>query len=124
MLDTSTTFSTPSGGQRTQTGDVSYISVGPYARFGPQHGRIQPYGYLSMLWAWNNGDFTVDGQSDERSHDTWRGGIGGGLLYQLRPGFALRADGMYSTTLKDNDADEHVRWKFGLMVRPGAFYAP
>jgi hypothetical protein len=114
QLDTETQYSAG-----TQTGDITYLSVGPYMRIGPNTGKIRPYGYLSALFAWNMGDFTFDGQTEERTHDTWRGGIGGGLLYQLRPGFHLRADGMYSTTLKDNDADEHIRWKLGLMFLPG-----
>ncbi len=116
MLETTTQYA---GG--TQVGDISYLSVGPYMRIGPNTGKIRPYGYLSALFAWNMGDFTFGSQTEDRTHETWRGGIGGGLLYLLRPGFALRGEGMYSTTLKDNDADEHVRWKLGLMIEPGAF---
>ena len=118
-LDVRTPISTIQNPMGVRTGDVNYFAFGPYVRFHPRTKRFQPYGLLSALYAWNEADFEFDGETDHRTHETWRAGFGGGFQYHLNPKLAVRADGMYSTTFQDNDADDHIRWKFGLLYRPG-----
>lgn len=121
MRDVRSGFPSVLNPQQVQTADVSFLSVGPYLRVGPQRGRILPYGLLSMDYTWNDGDFQLNGLSEQREHTTWRGGFGGGILYPIHPRIVLRGEGKYSTTFEDNDADDHIRWKFGLMYRAGGY---
>jgi hypothetical protein len=76
-----------------------------------------------MDYTWNDGDFELDGLSESREHSTWRPGFGGGILYPFHPRIAIRAEGKYSTTFEDNDADDHIRWKLGVMFGGGGRYA-
>ncbi len=121
-LDTRTSYLAEGDLVRMQTGDISYLAVGPYVRFHPRTGRFQPYGKLSTLFAWNEADFESEGVTEHRTHDTWRAGFGGGVQYNVNPKLAVLAEGTYSTTFKSNDADDHARWKFGVLYRPGGFH--
>src|SRR5687768_570185 len=108
--------------QGLQTGDLDYYEVGVNAKIGvPTTGRVWPYATVALHRTWNKGDFAIDGLSDHRVHKTRRDGVGAGLDYYPRPNWGLRLEGLYSSTFEDNDADEHIRWKFGFLYRPGAY---
>lgn len=118
MINTQTQF-----GNQTQTGDITYLSVGPYARYNLASLDVGPmdlwfFGMAMAAYAWNMGDFTTDGLSEERDHDTWRGEFGGGLYHfsRSRLGFMLQA--LYSLTGDDPDAEEHIRFGAGIIFRP------
>ena len=108
--------------QGLQTGDLDYYEAGINAKIGvPTKGRVWPYATVALHRTWNKGDFTIGNQSDHRVHKTRRDGIGAGLDYYPRPNWGLRLEGMYSSTFEDNDADEHIRWKLGVMYRIGGY---
>lgn len=107
--------------QGRQTGDLDYYELGGSARLGPpQQGPVWPYVVLALHRTWNHADFTLGGITDHRLHKTRRDGLGLGLDYRATPRVGFRFEGLYSTTLEDDDADEHVRWKFGLLYSPTA----
>jgi hypothetical protein len=105
-----------------QTGDLAYYEVGVNAKLGiPTRGRIWPYATVGLYRTWNEGDFERDGLSENRSHATRRDGLGAGFDYDAGPNWGLRFEGLYSSTFEDGDADEHIRWKFGFLYRPGGY---
>lgn len=118
QMETKTSF-----GNLLQTGDINYYSVGPYTRVDLGKGfrtgmTIVPFLELALAYAWNRGDFSVDGLSEQREHETWRGEFGGGLYHYSTPNFGIILQALYSTTGEDNDADEHVRIGGGILWRP------
>src|SRR5688572_17837002 len=118
QMETKTSF-----GSLVQTGDINYYSVGPYARADLGKGfrtgmRIVPFLELALAYAWNRGDFSVDGLSEEREHETWRGEFGGGLYHFSTPNFGIILQALYSTTGEDNDAGGHIRGGGGIIWRP------
>jgi hypothetical protein len=118
QMETKTSF-----GSLLQTGDINYYSVGPYTRVDLGKGfrtgmTIVPFLELALAYAWNRGDFSVDGLSEQREHETWRGEFGGGLYHYSTPNFGIILQALYSTTGEDNDADEHFRIGGGILWRP------
>ena len=106
-----------------QTGDLDYWEVGINAKLGiPTKGRFWPYATFALARTWNKADFEIDGLSDHRVHKTRRDGIGAGFDYYTRSNLGFRFEGLYSSTFEDNDADEHIRWKFGLLYVLGGTY--
>jgi hypothetical protein len=105
--------------QGIQTGDLTYREIGGNMKITLPFGEsARPYATVAILRSWSKGDFEIEGLSEERTHNTTRSGIGGGLDYWARPQWGLRLEGLYVTTFEDNDAGEHVRWRVGAMFRP------
>jgi len=116
-METELTFS-----EGVQTGDLDYYEYGVNAKLGiPTRGRIWPYATLALHRTINKADFELDGLSDHRVHHTRRDGLGAGFDYNAGPNWGVRVEGLYSSTFDDNDADEHIRWKFGVLYRPGRY---
>jgi uncharacterized cupredoxin-like copper-binding protein len=106
--------------QGRQTGEIDYYRLGLNAKVGRSTtGRFWPYGAIGWYRGWNKGDFEIDGLSDHRVHKTSLVGIGAGFDYWASPKVGLRFEGLYSSTFDDPDADEHIRWKFGLLYGVG-----
>jgi hypothetical protein len=113
-MDTDVTF--PEG---VQTGDIRYYELGGNVKIGPPGDRrIRPYLTFGLFRTWNKADFTLAGESEYRLHKTRRDGFGAGLDYWATPRVGFRFEGLYSSTFEDHDADEHIRWKLGLLYRP------
>ena len=103
--------------QGLQTGEIDYYPLGLNAKVGPSTaGRFWPYGTVGWYRSWNKGDFELNGLSDHRVHKTSLVGLGAGFDYDAGPRWALRFEGLYSSTFDDPDADEHIRWKGALPV--------
>ncbi|MGH7565728.1 MAG: hypothetical protein ACREK2_02765 [Gemmatimonadota bacterium] len=101
------------------TGQLDYYEIGGTAKLGPPtRGPVWPYVIMGLYHGWNHADFEQDGLSDHRLHKTGRVGLGAGLYYWAALAWGLRFEGLYNTTFEDGDADEHIRWKLGLMFRP------
>lgn len=106
-------------GGEIQTGGMDYYELGFTTRIGPRLGdRFRPYAAFGLYRAWNKADFALAGVTDHRVHKTRRDGVGLGFDYWPGSRWGLRTEGLYSSTFEDDDADEHVRWKFGLLYRP------
>jgi hypothetical protein len=45
-------------------------------------------------------------------------GLGGGIDVRAGDRVCVRFEGLYNSTFEDGDADEHIRWKVGLMFHP------
>lgn len=102
-----------------QTGEIDYYEIGATARIGPRIGpSFRPYLALGLFRAWNKADFSFDAARESRDHVTRRDGIGAGFDYWPGERWGARFEGLYSSTFEDDDADEHVRWKLGLLYRP------
>jgi acylphosphatase len=101
------------------TGNLDYYELGGSAKLGaPRRGPIWPFVVAGLVHSWNHMDFEQDGLSEHRLHKTWRAGLGAGVDYLPAPTWGLRFEGLYNTTFDDEDADEHIRWKLGLMYLP------
>lgn len=105
-----------------QIGDLRYYEFGGNLKIGPPDvGQvIWPYVIFGLYRTWNKADFTLGNQTEYSLHKTRRDGLGAGFDYRVRPNLDLRVEGLYSSTFEDDDADEHIRWKFGLNYRPFA----
>lgn len=102
-----------------QTGKLDYYEVGFTARVGPgEFGPVSPYLALGLYRTWNEADFTLGDLTEHRSHVTRRDGLGLGFDYWVGDRLGVRAEGLYSSTFKESDADEHIRWNVGLVYRP------
>lgn len=101
-----------------QTGELDYVEIGATARIGPWVGdRFRPYAAFGLFRAWNDAEFELGGATEKRDHVTRRDGLGLGFDYWPGNRWGMRAEGLYSSTFEDDDADEHIRWKLGLMYR-------
>lgn len=106
--------------QGLQTGELDFYRLGVNAKVGPStKGRFWPYATVGWSRGWNKGDFELDGLSDHRVHKTSLVGLGAGFDYDVGPSWAVRFEGLYSSTFEDPDADEHIRWKGALLWRVG-----
>lgn len=113
-METETRF-----GDRIQTGNLDYWEIGATGRFGPWIGqRFRAYALFGLFRAWNKAEFSFDAARESRDHVTRRDGLGAGFDYWAGDRLGLRFEGMYSSTFEDDDADEHLRWKLGLLYRP------
>jgi hypothetical protein len=106
-----------------QTGEIDYFSVGPYARvnlfsldMGPMD--LWFFGMAMAAYAWNRGDFTVNGSSESRTQETWRGEFGGGFYHFSTSMWGFMFQALYSMTGDDVDAEEHFRLGGGVILRP------
>jgi hypothetical protein len=103
-----------------QTGELDYYEVGGTAAVGAplDDGPIQPYAKVGYYHAWNHLDLLFGDSSEHRLHKTNRVGLGGGIDVRAGDRVCVRFEGLYNSTFEDGDADEHIRWKVGLMFHP------
>lgn len=101
--------------QGLQTGDLTYLEFGGNVKLHvPLEGALSPYATFAILRAQIEGDFELEGLTEQRTHESARGGIGAGFDYRITPLWGLRVEGLYNTTFEDSDAADHLRWRLAM----------
>jgi hypothetical protein len=101
--------------QGLQTGDLTYLEFGGNVKLHvPLEGALSPYATFAILRAQIEGDFELEGLTEQRTHESARGGIGAGFDYRITPLWGLRVEGLYNTTFEDSDAADHLRWRLAV----------
>jgi hypothetical protein len=101
--------------QGLQTGDLTYLEFGGNVKLHvPLEGALSPYATFAILRAQIEGDFELEGLTEQRTHESARGGIGAGFDYRFTPLWGLRVEGLYNTTFEDSDAADHLRWRLAV----------
>lgn len=101
--------------QGLQTGDLTYLEFGGNVKLHvPLEGAVSPYATFAFLRAQSEGDFELEGLTEQRTYESARGGIGAGFDYRITPLWGLRAEGLYNTTFEDSDAADHLRWRLAV----------
>ena len=110
--------------QGLQRGDLSYLEVGGSLKIRiPIDAPITPFATASVLGAWIDGDFDLEGQVEARTHETMRAGLGGGFDYWGTPKWGFRLEAVYNTTFESDDAADHIRYGIGVLYSPGGMGA-
>jgi hypothetical protein len=101
--------------QGLQTGDLTYLEFGGNVKvFVPLEGALSPYATFAILRAQSEGDFELEGLTEQRTYESKRDGIGAGFDYRITPLWGFRVEGLYNTTFEDSDAAEHLRLRLAL----------
>ncbi|HET9333945.1 MAG TPA: outer membrane beta-barrel protein [Gemmatimonadota bacterium] len=110
--------------QGLQRGDVSYLEVGGSLKIRiPIDAPITPFATASILGAWFDGDFDLEGLVEARTHEAMRAGLGGGFDYWGTPNWGVRLEAVYNTTFEQDDAADHIRYGIGVLYSPGGMGA-
>jgi hypothetical protein len=105
--------------QGLQTGDLTYFEFGGNVKvFLPVEGPLSPYATFAILRAQSEGDFELEGLTEQRTYESKRDGIGAGFDYRATPMWGFRAEGLYNTTFEDSDAADHIRWRLAVTYVP------
>ena len=105
--------------QGLQRGDLSYLEVGGSlkVRF-PTGGDFRPFVAASLLGAWIDGDFDLEGVTEARTHEVARAGLGGGFDYWAAPKWGFRLEAIYDTSFEQDDGLDNIRYGFSFLYSP------
>ena len=110
--------------QGLQRGDLSYFEAGGTLKVRiPIDADVIPYVTASLLGAWIDGDFDLEGLTESRTHETARTALGAGLDYWATPEWGFRLEAAYNTTFEQDDAADHIRYGIGVLYSPGGMGA-
>lgn len=105
--------------QGLQRGDLSYLEAGGSLKVRiPIDADVIPYVSASLLGAWIDGDFDLEGLTEARTHSTARTALGAGLDYWATPEWGFRLEAAYNTTFEQDDAAEHLRFGASVLFSP------
>ena len=101
--------------QGLQSGDLTYLEFGGNVKaFIPLDGPVSPYATVAFLRAQSEGDFELEGLTEQRTYESARAGIGAGFDYRFTPLWGFRAEGLYNSAFEDSDAADHLRLRIAV----------
>jgi hypothetical protein len=107
----------------TIVGEIDYLAVIGVVRYFLLVAALQPYLQAGYGWARNSADFTDNGTTFDRTHDTGIANFGAGLRYWATRNFGLSTAFEYNTVF-EKSADNNWGWKIGIIIgeRPVEYY--